>query len=155
MSVDAIEREIDIDAPIDVVWQTIADPEQIQKWFADRVEVESRVGATGTLTFRADSDDPHVVGITIVTVDRPHCFAYRWVHPPGEPATEANSTLVTMTLTQLDHERTRLRVVESGLESMDLTAEEKRRFADDHRNGWRVQGERLRELLSVAPPPRS
>ena len=38
-----IEREIVIDAPADVVWRTITEPEQIAQWFADRVELELRL----------------------------------------------------------------------------------------------------------------
>jgi uncharacterized protein YndB with AHSA1/START domain len=149
MTVDAIEREIDIDAPIEVVWNTITEPELIRQWFADRVEVQPHPGAVGTLTFRADSDDPHTVGIRIVTVDRPRCFAYRWVHPPGVPATDTNSTLVTFTLLAEGDERTRLRVVESGLDGIDLTDAEKHRFAEDHRQGWQIQGDRLRHLFNA------
>jgi len=107
MSTYTIEREIEIEAPIDVVWRTITEPELIRTWFADVADVEARPGAVGSLTFRADSGAPHVVGITVVAADRPHRFSYRWVYPPGERATEANSTLVTFTLVADGDERTR------------------------------------------------
>jgi uncharacterized protein YndB with AHSA1/START domain len=100
------------------------------------------------LTFRADSDAPNIVGITVVAADRPHLFSYRWVYPPGERASEANSTLVTFTLTADGDERTRLRVVESGLDQLDLADDEKQRFLDEHRHGWQVQGDRLQELFA-------
>ena len=81
-----IEREIDIEAPVEVVWRTITEPELIRTWFSDVADVEARPGAVGSLTFRADTDAPHVVGITVVDADRPHRFSYRWVYPPGESA---------------------------------------------------------------------
>ena len=59
MSTYTIERDIEIEAPVDVVWRTITEPEQIRTWFSDVVELEAQPGAVGTLTFRADSDDPH------------------------------------------------------------------------------------------------
>ena len=34
-----IEREVVIDAPVEVVWRTITEPEHIRQWFADRVEL--------------------------------------------------------------------------------------------------------------------
>ncbi len=143
-----IERDIDIDAPMEVVWRTITEPELIRTWFSDVADVQARPGAVGSLTFRADTDAPHIVGITVVHADRPHRFSYRWAYPPGERATEANSTLVTFTLVAHGEERTRLRVVESGLDQMDMAEDEKQTFLDDHRHGWQVQGDRLRDLFA-------
>ena len=37
-----IEREVVIDAPADVVWRTITEPDQITRWFADKVELDLR-----------------------------------------------------------------------------------------------------------------
>ena len=105
-------------------------------------------GAVGALTFRADSDDPYVVGITVVEADRPHRFSYRWVYPSGERASEDNSTLVTFTLVADGDERTRLRVVESGLDQKDMTDDERQKFFEDHSHGWQVQGDRLRDLFA-------
>jgi uncharacterized protein YndB with AHSA1/START domain len=149
MSTYTIEREIEIEAPVEVVWRTITEPELIRTWFADVADVEARPGAVGSLTFRADTDTPHIVGITVVAADRPHRFSYRWVYPPGEDALETNSTLVTFTLVADGNERTRLRVVESGLDQMDMTDTEKQTFFDDHSHGWHVQGDRLRDLFAA------
>ncbi len=146
-----IEREIEIEAPVEVVWRTITEPELIRTWFSDVADVEARPGAVGSLTFRADTDDPYVVGITVVAADRPHRFSYRWVYPPGERAAEGNSTLVTFTLVADGDERTRLRVVESGLEQMDMAEDEKQKFFEDHRHGWQVQGDRLRDVFASGP----
>lgn len=143
-----IERDIEIEAPVEVVWRTITEPELIRTWFSDAADLEARPGAVGSLTFRADTDDPNVVGITVVAADRPHRFSYRWVYPPGERATEANSTLVTFTLVADGVDRTRLRVVETGLDEMDLAEDEKQKFFEQHRDGWQVQGDRLRELFA-------
>jgi uncharacterized protein YndB with AHSA1/START domain len=151
MSDFTIERDIEIEAPIEVVWRTITEPELIRTWFSDVADVEARPGAVGSLTFRADSDDPNVVGITVVAADRPHRFAYRWTYPSGERATQANSTLVTFMLVADGDTRTRLRVVESGLEHRDLTDDEKQKFFDDHTHGWQVQGDRLRDLFASGP----
>jgi uncharacterized protein YndB with AHSA1/START domain len=151
MSTYTIEREIEIEAPVDVVWRTITEPELIRTWFSDVADIEARPGAVGSLTFRADTDDPSIVNITVVTADRPHRFSYRWVHPAGERATEANSTLVTFTLVADGDERTRLRVVESGLDQMEMADDEKQNFLEQHRHGWQVQGDRLRDLFASGP----
>jgi uncharacterized protein YndB with AHSA1/START domain len=36
----AIEREILIEAPADVIWRTITEPDHIARWFADRVQLD-------------------------------------------------------------------------------------------------------------------
>lgn len=149
MSIPRIEREIEIEAPMDVVWRTITEPEQIRRWFSDVAELEPRPGATGTLTFRQDTDDPLVVGITVVAAERPHRFSFRWSYPPGDLATADNSTLVTFTLTADGDARTVLRVVETGLDQLAWTDDEKQKYVDQHRHGWQVQGDKLRDLFAA------
>jgi hypothetical protein len=39
-------------------------------------------------------------------------------------------------------------VVETGLDHMDMADDEKQRFLEQHRHGWQVQGDRLRELFA-------
>ena len=147
MSNYTIERDIEIDAPVDVVWRTITEPEQIRMWLGDVVELEARPGAVGTLTFRADSDDPLVVDITVIDTEQPHRFSFRWCYPSGEQATADNSTLVTFTLAADGDGRTRLRVVESGLDQLDWSDEEKQKFVDQHQHGWQERGDALRDLF--------
>ena len=133
---------------MEVVWRTITEPELIRTWFADVAHIKARPGAVGSLTFRADTDASNIVGITVVAADRPHRVSYRWVYPPGERATEANSTLVTFTIVANGDERTRLRVVETGLDQMHMADDEKQKFLEQHRHGWQVQGDRLRDLFA-------
>ena len=149
MSTYTIERDIEIEAPVEVVWRTITEPEQIRTWFSDVVELEARPGAVGTLTFRADSDDPHVVDITVVAADRPHRFSFRWCAPPGEQATADNATLVTFTLTADGDARTRLRVAETGLDELDWPDADKQKFVGEHTHGWQEKGDALRDLFAT------
>ena len=147
MSNHTIERDIEIEAPVDVVWRTITEPEQIRMWLSDVVELEARPGAAGTLTFRADSDDPLVVDITVIDAEQPHRFSFRWCYPAGDHATEHNSTLVTFTLTADGDGRTLLSVVESGLDQLAWSDDEKQKFVEQHQHGWQVQGDKLRDLF--------
>jgi len=34
-----VTREVLIEAPVEVVWRTITEPDQVSQWFADRVEL--------------------------------------------------------------------------------------------------------------------
>jgi uncharacterized protein YndB with AHSA1/START domain len=40
-----IDREVLIEAPAEVVWRTITEPDQISQWFASRVERVVEPGA--------------------------------------------------------------------------------------------------------------
>lgn len=151
MSTYVIERDIEIAAPIEVVWRTITEPEQIRRWFSDAAEIEAHQGAAGTLTFEGDrTGEPLVVNITVVAADRPHRFSFRWIHPAGVTPTAENSVLVTFTLTERGAERTQLRVAETGIEGLDWPDEEKTRYVDQHRHGWQTYGDKLRDLFTAA-----
>ena len=145
-----IERDVLIEAPADVVWRTITEPEQISQWFADRVELDLRPGGAGTFVFeRADRDAPHVAPLVVTTVEPPRLFAFRWGHPEGEAPVPGNSVLVEFTLSPEGSERTRLRVSETGLEGIGWPEEQKASYAEDHRNGWAFFAGRLEGLLAA------
>ncbi len=143
----AIEQEIVIDAPVDVVWRTVTEPDQISRWFVDDVDVEIAPGAQGSVTFRTTPSGPRTFNVTVLSVEPQRSWAYRWNHPDGTEATERNSTRVEFTLAA-EGERTRLRVVETGLEQTSWSALEQDEYAADHNRGWTTITTRLAELLA-------
>jgi uncharacterized protein YndB with AHSA1/START domain len=137
---DAIEKEVVIEAPLEVVWRVVTDPEQIRQWFADEAEVELRVGGAGHLRFK--SGDSYQ--LQVEALEPPHRFAFRWVQPEGSAMRAANSMLVEFLL-EAEGGGTRLRVVESGFDTIDWSAAEKAKYAEGHSKGWLVLLDRLRE----------
>jgi uncharacterized protein YndB with AHSA1/START domain len=143
-----IEREVVIDAPVDVVWRTITEPDQITQWFADRVELIAEPGGHGAMYFGdGDQGGPLVVE----AVEAPTRFSFRWNHPAGEDPVGGNSLLVEFTLVAEASERTRLRVAESGLDLLAWPDAEKERYAEEHNGGWATFLERLVALLADRP----
>jgi uncharacterized protein YndB with AHSA1/START domain len=138
-----IERDIVIEAPAEVVWRTITEPDQMSRWFADRVDLIVEPGARGYMQF-GDQGGP----VVVEAVDPPRRFSFRWNHPRGEDPVPGNSMLVEFTLTPEGDERTHLRVVESGHELRDWPDAEKQRYADEHRDGWVEYLERLAGVLT-------
>ena len=137
-----IEREIVIDAPVEVVWRTITEPDQITQWFADKVDLKVEPGAHGYLGF-GEQGGP----IVVVTVDRPKRFSFRWNHPAGEEPAAENSLLVEFTLVD-EGGHTRLRVVERDLDLLTRSDIDKRQYADEHNHGWGDFLDRLARLLT-------
>ncbi len=138
-----IEREVLIEAPAEVVWRTITEPDQMSLWFADRVDLVVEPGAQGYMHF-GDQGGP----VVVETVDPPTHFSFRWNYPLEEEPGVGNSMLVEFTLTPEGDERTRLRVTESGHELRDWPDEERQRYADDHQGGWAELLDRLDTVLA-------
>jgi uncharacterized protein YndB with AHSA1/START domain len=138
-----IERNVLIDAPAEVVWRTITEPDQMRQWFADRVELVAEPGAHGYMGF-GDQGGP----VVVETVDPPRHFSFRWNHPREEEPRTGNSMLVEFFLTSEGEDQTRLRVVESGHELRDWPETEKDRYANEHRGGWGEYLDRLAGLHS-------
>ncbi len=136
-----IEREVLIEAPAEVVWRTITEPDQMSLWFADRVDLVIEPGAHGFMQF-GDQGGP----VVVEKVEPPALFSFRWNYPGGEEPVPGNSMLVEFTLTPEGSERTRLRVSESGHELLPWPDMEKQRYADEHQEGW---AEFLNGLTSV------
>jgi uncharacterized protein YndB with AHSA1/START domain len=142
-----IEREVDIEAPVEVVWRTITEPDEITRWFADRVELELKPGGLGYLGF--DRGGEHTgTAIVVEAVETPTRFTFRWNRPQDEDPDAANSVLVEFTLEARGPESTHLRVVETGLELVAWPEHEKQSYADDHNGGWAQCFYRLAELLA-------
>ena len=147
MSGLVIDREMLIEAPAEVVWRTITEPDQITQWFADRVDLVVEPGAHGYLQF-GDQGGP----VVVEAVDPPTRFSFRWNYPLGEEPAAGNSMLVEFTLTPEGDERTRLRVVESGHELRAWPDAEKQRYADEHQEGWGDFLERLAKAVAERRP---
>ena len=139
-----IERDILIDAPVEIVWAVITEPEHISAWFSDSAEVELRPGGQADLRW----DDFGTVRGRVERVEPPHFFSFRWVVPrdPGADLTDDNSTLVEFSL-RTEGDSTRLTVVESGFRDLAVPEDEKLRHVDSHRRGWGLELGELEEYV--------
>lgn len=144
---DSIERELTIDAPVRTVWSVVTDPAQIPSWFADKVELDVRPGATGRFIFvDQDTGAEQPVNVLVEVVEEPSRFVYRWDYPDGAEPDETNSHRVEITLAAAG-ESTLLRLVESGFATAAGTDEQRQATYDDHVRGW---GELLPRLVGHA-----
>ena len=132
---DRIEREIVIDAPPEIVWDVLTRPDHIKAWFADAVEIEVVPGGRGRFTWVQDAGPASTVVLRVERADPPRYLSYRWNFPEGEEPREGNAPLVEFSLSA-EASGTRLRLVESGIGSLERSEDDKSRYHDDHTHGW-------------------
>ncbi|WP_169734266.1 SRPBCC domain-containing protein [Hamadaea tsunoensis] len=143
-----IESEILVEAPVDVVWKIVTEPDQMTEWFSDAADLDLRAGGVGTLVFgAADHPEKHTSMIAIEAVDPPRRFAFRWNFPAGEQPGPGNSVLVEFTLTA-EGDGTRVRVVESGVEEQGWPAAEVEEYTRTHTEGWAAHLVRLNAIAA-------
>jgi uncharacterized protein YndB with AHSA1/START domain len=111
---DLIERELELPAPPEAVWEALTDAAWLAQWLADEAELELRPG--GDARFRI-GDEPRTGWVEEVTPpgdDAAGRLAFWW-EAEGEPASR-----VAIELTRIA-EGSRLRVVETRpLDVLDL-----------------------------------
>jgi uncharacterized protein YndB with AHSA1/START domain len=139
---ERIEREILIEAPPEVVWAVVTEPEHIAGWFSDSAEIDLRPGGKAILTWKEHGP----VHWRVERVEPPRFVSFRWIRGSATEAREDNSTLVEFSLTA-EGGRTRLRVVESGFPRLEGSEDEKQRDADEHRQGWQRELDELRHYV--------
>ena len=147
MAADRVERDVLIDAPIQVVWEVISEPKHIVRWFSDEAQLDLRPGGDGVLNWNeTPSNQAGSYQLRFEAVEPPRRLTYRWFHPVDEDPRPGNSTLVEFTLSE-EGPNTRLRVVETGIQLMPWPEGEKDEFTDSHGKGW---GRHLRRLDAYA-----
>ncbi len=128
---EAIEREIVIGAPREIVWEVVTDPAHIGKWFSQSAALDLRPGGKGNLHFDGHGDQP----ITVVELSPIDAFSFRWCEPQGEDPDAGNSFLVEFHLEEKG-EDTLLKLRESGFATVNWEEKRKQDYFDDHTRGW-------------------
>jgi uncharacterized protein YndB with AHSA1/START domain len=142
-----IEREIQVDASPEVVFEVISRPEHLTQWWPDEAEIEPAIGATGHVAFNgATAEDKHVESIMIVDAQPPRRFSFRWVYEEAEVPGPGNSLLVTFDL-EPSGSGTRVRMTESGFRERGWEAAVLEESYQDHSRGWDYFIPRLGEYL--------
>ena len=130
-----LEREIYVDATPETVFDVVSDPKHVQEWWPDEASYDVTPGATGRIVFGDPEAGGGVVALTVLEVDRPRSFTFRWTQAPGETGVEGNSLLVTFALTP-EGEGTRLRMTETGFREMGWEVAVLEQQYREHETGW-------------------
>ncbi|MQY11217.1 hypothetical protein SRB5_13320 [Streptomyces sp. RB5] len=141
MEYGSIEREIHVDATPEVVFDVVSRPEHIREWWTDDASFEPVAGGGGELVF---GDREIVQAMTVVTVEPPRLFAFRWCYPDGTADELADSLLVTIELVP-EGGGTTVKLTETGFREMGWEEAKVAAEHKDHSAGWSVFVPRLGE----------
>ena len=134
MEMGTIERELYVEATPAVVFEVVSDPAHVKQWWSDDARYEAVVGSEGEILF-ADADGGKVEAFTVVEMQPPTLFSFRWTHPAGEEAVEGNSLLVTFELVPRGT-GTLVRFRETGFRERGWAAAVLQATYEDHVHGW-------------------
>jgi uncharacterized protein YndB with AHSA1/START domain len=129
VSVDRIERETLIEAPLERVWRLVTEP---RFWVATEPSGTAAEGETTVCRHEQYGEFP----VRVETVTPQTYVSYRWASAfGGQELTADNTTLVEFTLTS-EGSGTRLRVVESRFASLAGSDELRAKARQDNAGGW-------------------
>lgn len=110
----SVEREKELDSPVEEVWDAIVDDERLGEWFgADELSLDVEPGGTGRFVF---GDELRFARVDEVE-ERSRLGLTWWPAAGDGPA-----STVTIELAPVQGERTRIRVVETRLSVADGAA---------------------------------
>ncbi|MEO6512863.1 MAG: SRPBCC family protein [Nocardioides sp.] len=130
-----LEREIYVDAPPETVFDVVSRPEHVKEWWPDDAAYDVTPGSNGQIRFGDPEAGGGVVGLTVMEVDPPRSFTFRWAQAPGETGVEGSSLLVTFALTP-QGDGTLLRMTETGFREMGWETAVLEQQYREHGQGW-------------------
>jgi uncharacterized protein YndB with AHSA1/START domain len=144
MSLDRIEKQIELKAPVSRVWRALTDHKQFGEWFRVRIDGPFVVGevSTGNMTWPGYE---HLKWEVVVhAMDPEHYFSFTW-HPYGhDPKVDYSQEMPTVVEFRLEEipGGTLLRVVESGFDKIPAARRAEAFRKND--GGWTQQLENIR-----------
>lgn len=130
-----IQRELQIDAAPEVVFEVLSRPEHIRQWWSAETEFEPVAGTAGSFTWTdTEADRVDHVPFTLVEVDPPRLLAFRWCYDNDVPG-PGNSLLVRFELVP-SAAGTTIRFTETGFRERGWEAATLEAQYNDHRQGW-------------------
>ncbi|WP_040853815.1 SRPBCC family protein [Phyllobacterium sp. YR531] len=144
---DRIEKNIELNAPIEKVWHALTDYQAFGEWFRVKIEKPFVVGevSTGYITYPGYE---HVKWqVTIKAMDAPHLFSFTWhpyaIDPDVDYSGEA-PTVVEFHLKATEN-GTHLRGIESGFDAIPTHRRNEAMRANE--GGWEEQMKNIKAYV--------
>ena len=137
----AVERELEIAARPETVWQLLTDPNEATRWMGQAAAFDLRPGGA----YRVEVIPGNVAIGEFVEIDPPRRLVYTWGWESGPGSSvPPGSTTVEFELAEADEGGTLLRFRHSDLPS--------RESAESHGHGWDHYFERLAAFAAGEDP---
>jgi uncharacterized protein YndB with AHSA1/START domain len=134
MEYGSIERDIEVDASPEVVFEVISQPEHMREWWPDDARFEPVAGAPGELVWRnEETGEAMTVALSVVEVVPPKRFSFRWAYANGDRG--GDSLFVTFDLVPTAR-GTRIRMTETGFREMGWEIAVLEQQYHEHESGW-------------------
>ena len=144
---DRIEKQITLRAPVERVWQALAESRQFGEWFGITFR-EGFAPGRSVVGEHRDSGAGHPLWLKVVAMEAPARFAYRWrPHAMNRPLEDENETTLVEFLLEPSESGTIVRIRESGFEAVPLSQRESNFREND--KGWDEQIGKLADYLTV------
>jgi uncharacterized protein YndB with AHSA1/START domain len=138
----AVEREIEIAARPETVWEFFVDEAKVTRWMGTRASLDPRPGGL----YQVEVLSGNTARGEFVELDPPHRLVFTWGWETGEAvAVRPGSSTIEIELSP-SGDGTRLRLVHRDLPSAAA--------ADSHSHGWAHYLERLRSAAAGEDPGR-
>ena len=151
MTMDRIDKQIELKAPVSRVWRAITDSKEFGEWFGVKMQDPFVAGksARGNITY--PGYEHLVMEVTVVKVEPEKLFAFTW-HPYAVDCKKDYSQ-ETPTLVEFRLEKTAtgtsLRVSESGFTK--IPSERQLEAFRKNENGWEQQMTSIGRYVSEKP----
>ncbi len=148
MEFGTIEREVYVEASPETVFEVVSSPEHIKGWWPDDANYELLAGVTGEISFGDLGAGGKKETFTVVDIQPPTSFSFRWIHPTDEVAMPGNSLFVTFELTA-SGDGTVVKMTETGFREMGWEVAVLEATYRDHENGWNYFMPRLAPYVAT------
>lgn len=136
-----VVEEITIEAPPQRVWEALATPEALRRWFEPILEFDPRVGGRIVFSGLFQGVEPYHFGGTVTVFDAPNELSFEW---DDLFASWPAPTVLTIRLTAVP-EGTRVRLSHHGWERLPASMRES--MFRGFERGW--DGNTVRRLKEV------
>jgi uncharacterized protein YndB with AHSA1/START domain len=150
MNEDTLSYEVNIDAPVDLVWQAWTTREGIKSFFAPDCNLDLRVGGAYELFFNPDAPEGlrGGEGCKILAIEEGKMISFTWNAPPEFPSIRKQQTHVCIRFLPIDSDKTHVLFTQDGWGS---SAEWKAVFSY-FENAWgQIVLPRLQERFTRGP----
>lgn len=154
MVLNIIEKEISVNAPLQLVWSALTEGEHVGSWFGNGqpTRIDLRLGGMIIFDHGGHGDIP----ARIETLTPPSTLAYRWavIGPPGEQPSPDNSTVVQISV-EGRGDITTIHLTETGFDSVNAPADEIEARYQANDAGWDQTLAHLADYLHTLSKDRS